>query len=222
MSVKSYPSNTPDLVGTLTDGRGPSMGWQPPLDPATVLPMAEHDLEVGKRVEALRRQKGWSREALAFRAQVSNKTVERIEKGQVEGRRGTIRAIADALEADEYTILGEPVTPAGVPLSDQLEQVVAHFSGQVNAIEERQKDIVRALADRVEHDKHVTELLDRQEQLLDDIRKELLEKQTKLLEDIRKLVELPEGTTIQDYLVQKLRDTDVRDAGDQQQPPSQS
>ena len=153
MSVKTYPTKTPDLVGTLPDRHGPSMGWQPPLDPATVLPMAEDDLEVGKRVEALRTQRGGAVRRSPSAPRCPTRPSNGSRRARSKAGAARIRAIADALEVDEYAILGEPVTQAGVPLSSQLEQVVTHFSGQVNAIEERQKHIVEALDARVEHDK---------------------------------------------------------------------
>src|SRR5690349_17991395 len=100
MSVKPYTSKSPNLVGTLTATRDRSMGWRSTDGPANVLPMAAQDKEAGARLQAIRERKGWSRETLAYHASVATKTVERIEKGLVEGRRGTIRAIADALSVD--------------------------------------------------------------------------------------------------------------------------
>lgn len=217
MSVKSYTSKSPDLVGTLTAKHGPSMGWQPPPSPATVLAMAAAEKEAGERLQALREQKGWSRETLAYHADVSTKTVERIEKGQVEGRRGTIRALAEALEVDVYSILGEPPGPQGVPLSNTVEGGFEEFRAYVADLAARLERIEDKLAmmrrERQEFAAEVKTLLEEQSQLL--------ARQTGLLESLQTAADqLPDGPSLQDRLAQELRDTLARTAPPE--PPDQS
>jgi transcriptional regulator with XRE-family HTH domain len=219
MSVKTYPTNTPDLVRTLTDARVSSMGWQPQAGPATVLPMAEQDKQAGERLQALRERRGWSRETLAYHADVSTKTVERIEKGQVEGRRGTFRQLAEALEVDEYAIVGEPPGPQGVPLSGQLDGVTADFHKRVDMVEAQLNRIEQKLAvmrrEREASTARIEALLKEQT--------DLLSRQTRLLESLQTAADhLPDGPSLQDRLAQELRDTLARTAPPEPQPPDRS
>jgi transcriptional regulator with XRE-family HTH domain len=48
-------------------------------------------------IEAARRAIGLNREGLAFKAGVSFKTIERIERGETVPRRATLKVIADVL-----------------------------------------------------------------------------------------------------------------------------
>jgi transcriptional regulator with XRE-family HTH domain len=49
-------------------------------------------------IQIAREEAGLSREGLAFKAGMSLRTIERIEAGQVQPHRATVRAIAEALD----------------------------------------------------------------------------------------------------------------------------
>jgi transcriptional regulator with XRE-family HTH domain len=61
------------------------------------LPLTVKRRMVAERIIEAREQKGWSRRDLAFHAQISDKTVERLEEAKVDKPRGsTLRKIAEA------------------------------------------------------------------------------------------------------------------------------
>jgi transcriptional regulator with XRE-family HTH domain len=53
---------------------------------------------VGRRLRRLRRQRGWTQEALADRAQLSRVQVATIETDQADPRLSTLRKLARALK----------------------------------------------------------------------------------------------------------------------------
>lgn len=87
--------------------------------------MDEHRKQAGLRVVKLREARGLSQEELAHRAGVSVRTISRLENGRHDGRRGTVRAIAEALSVEERDILGD-VLLDGAPHQqlDRIEQKV--------------------------------------------------------------------------------------------------
>ena len=56
--------------------------------------------ELGYKVIELRQQKGWTQEKLAEFCEVSTRTIQRIESGEVDPRSFTIQRLSDALEFD--------------------------------------------------------------------------------------------------------------------------
>lgn len=58
-------------------------------------------------IRAAREQAGLSREALAFKAGVSFKTLERLEAGARSPRRSTLKVIADVLGVEPASLLVE-------------------------------------------------------------------------------------------------------------------
>jgi transcriptional regulator with XRE-family HTH domain len=63
---------------------------------------------LGSRVAQLRVQKGWSQERLARRTRLSLRTINRVERGDVEGHIGTIAKIAKALGVTVDELLNPP------------------------------------------------------------------------------------------------------------------
>jgi len=62
----------------------------------------------GKKIRALRNQKGISQETLAEKAQLSLRTIQRIETGETEPRGDTFNRLAAALEVDIEELIDEP------------------------------------------------------------------------------------------------------------------
>jgi transcriptional regulator with XRE-family HTH domain len=63
-------------------------------------------METGKLIRELRIQKGMTQEELADKTEVSARTIQRIENGEVDPRAYTLQMIAKALEVD-YTLFVE-------------------------------------------------------------------------------------------------------------------
>ncbi|WP_319502207.1 helix-turn-helix domain-containing protein [uncultured Draconibacterium sp.] len=57
-------------------------------------------METGKLIKELRIKKGMTQEELAEKTEVSSRTIQRIENGQVDPRSYTLQMIAKALEVD--------------------------------------------------------------------------------------------------------------------------
>jgi transcriptional regulator with XRE-family HTH domain len=117
------------------------MGWTSRTAAVSVLlAMDEHRKQAGARVARLREARGWSQEDLAREAQLSTKTINRFENGKHEGRRNTIKRIANALQVTEVDVLGEPPDPLGlgapkVAQADQLDQIIEEFHARVDHVE---------------------------------------------------------------------------------------
>lgn len=54
--------------------------------------------ELGQRIAAIRKQKGITQEELAAKASINVRTIQRIEKGEVDPRSYTVNLIAEALD----------------------------------------------------------------------------------------------------------------------------
>lgn len=93
-------------------------------------------METGKLIKELRLKKGMTQEELADKTEVSSRTIQRIENGEVDPRAYTLQMIARALEVD-YSFFTE-----NQPDEEQeIEQANAstwlgllHFSGIVPLI----------------------------------------------------------------------------------------
>nr|WP_321405581.1 helix-turn-helix domain-containing protein [uncultured Carboxylicivirga sp.] len=57
-------------------------------------------METGKLIKELRLQKGMTQEELAEKTELSSRTIQRIENGEVDPRAYTLQMIAKALEVD--------------------------------------------------------------------------------------------------------------------------
>ena len=63
-------------------------------------------METGKLIKDLRLKKGMTQEELAEKTEVSTRTIQRIENGEVDPRAYTLQMIAKALEV-EFNIFVE-------------------------------------------------------------------------------------------------------------------
>ena len=57
-------------------------------------------METGKLIKELRIKKGMTQEELAYKTEVSARTIQRIENGEVDPRAYTLQMIAKALDVD--------------------------------------------------------------------------------------------------------------------------
>lgn len=63
---------------------------------------------VGFRTQVLREKRGWSRVELARKAGVSLSAIDKLERGETQPRRQTMRKLAEALETSAgYLMYGE-------------------------------------------------------------------------------------------------------------------
>ena len=93
-------------------------------------------METGKLIKDLRIKKGMTQEELADKTEVSARTIQRIENGEVDPRAYTLQMIAKALEVDYNLFVGnEP------DQEKEIQQVNAnnwlgllHFSGIIPLI----------------------------------------------------------------------------------------
>ena len=104
-----------------------SMGWTRRNAASSLLLVLDvQRREVGRRVVQLRESKGWGQEDLAHHADVSVKTVSRVENGRHEARNNTVERIADALGVDKDDLWPRPA-PLGLgaedPYADQLDRI---------------------------------------------------------------------------------------------------
>jgi transcriptional regulator with XRE-family HTH domain len=93
-------------------------------------------METGKLIKELRIQKGMTQEELADKTEVSARTIQRIENGEVDPRAYTLQMIAKALEVDYNLLVGN-----GPDEEQEIQQVNAnnwlgllHFSGIIPLI----------------------------------------------------------------------------------------
>lgn len=102
------------------------MGWTRRNAGVTVLlAMDEHRKQAGSRAAQLRDAKGWTQDDLARETGLTAKTISRFENGRNEGRRDTVRRIADALGVDEHELIGTPPDPLGLGGPSQLDRIEA-------------------------------------------------------------------------------------------------
>lgn len=64
-------------------------------------------METGKLIKELRIKKGMTQEELACSTEISTRTIQRIENGEVDPRAYTLQMIAKALDVDFSLFLGE-------------------------------------------------------------------------------------------------------------------
>ena len=87
-------------------------------------------MKTGKRIKELRLKKGLTQEELAHRTEVSARTIQRIENGEVDPRAYTLQMIAKALEVDYdlFIELETPDTPCMVQTNHNVLALM-HVSG---------------------------------------------------------------------------------------------
>jgi len=93
-------------------------------------------METGKLIRELRIKKGMTQEELADKTEVSARTIQRIENGEVDPRAYTLQMIAKALEVDYNLLLAKEVNE-----EQEIQQVnsnnwlgLLHFSGIIPLI----------------------------------------------------------------------------------------
>jgi len=93
-------------------------------------------METGKLIKELRIKKGMTQEELADKTEVSDRTIQRIENGEVDPRAYTLQMIAKALEVDFNLFVGNEPDE-----EHEIQQVnsnnwlgLLHFSGIIPLI----------------------------------------------------------------------------------------
>jgi transcriptional regulator with XRE-family HTH domain len=93
-------------------------------------------METGKLIRELRIKKGMTQEELANKTEVSARTIQRIENGEVDPRAYTLQMIAKALEVDYNLFVGNEPDE-----EQEIQQVnsnnwlgLLHFSGIIPLI----------------------------------------------------------------------------------------
>lgn len=64
-------------------------------------------MELADRIRTLRESKGWTQEDLAHEAGIGTATVSRLERGIIEPRAVTLRALCDAFDVTADWLIGE-------------------------------------------------------------------------------------------------------------------
>lgn len=88
-------------------------------------------METGKLIKELRTKKGMTQEELAEKTEVSARTIQRIENGEVDPRAYTLQMIAKALDVD-YSLFVENESEAKQELQNTNTRnwsALLHFSG---------------------------------------------------------------------------------------------
>jgi transcriptional regulator with XRE-family HTH domain len=84
--------------------------------------------EIGKRIKELRVRKGMTQEELAGRTELSTRTIQRIENGEVDPRAYSLQMIAKALDVD-YSLFVEDKPTEDEEKNDQRILGYVHLSG---------------------------------------------------------------------------------------------
>lgn len=100
--------------------------------------MSEYRLQLGRRVVKYREAKSWNQEDLAYHSGLSVRTIQRVERGQHDGRLKTIEKLAEALEVTQAELRGP------VPESDDLRPLVEMLSDQVQKLTAQVDRLTRA------------------------------------------------------------------------------
>jgi transcriptional regulator with XRE-family HTH domain len=93
-------------------------------------------METGKLIRELRIKKGLTQEELAEKTEVSARTIQRIENGEVDPRAYTLQMIAKALEVDYNMFVGnEPDDEHEIQMVNSNNWLgLLHFSGIIPLI----------------------------------------------------------------------------------------
>lgn len=104
--------------------------------------MEEHQRRIGQRVIELREARDWGQPELSQASGVSIKTISRIENGHVEGRRDTLRSIAEALGVTRAELEGFPPAPLALDARDPEPPAT---QADIDRIEAKLDRIIRRL-----------------------------------------------------------------------------
>jgi len=88
-------------------------------------------MKIGNTIKEKRLQKGMTQEELALKSDITVRTVQRIESGEVDPRSFTLQAIASALEVDYNELVSpdDPTKTEGISSNDTFWLAILHFSG---------------------------------------------------------------------------------------------
>lgn len=113
------------------------MSWTKREAAATFQRMVEdRHKEIGLTVARLREAKGWSQETLAYESKLSVRTISRIENGKHEGRGGTLRAVAKALEVPLDAVMRYELEAYAEPSQlDRIEALLVDLIDRVVRLE---------------------------------------------------------------------------------------
>lgn len=85
-------------------------------------------MKTGLLIKELRLKKGLTQEELAARTEVSTRTIQRIENGDVDPRAYTLQMIAKALEVD-FSLFAEEELKEETNKDDRMVLAMIHLSG---------------------------------------------------------------------------------------------
>ena len=85
-------------------------------------------MEIGKLIKELRTKKGLTQEELAERTEVSARTIQRIENGEVDPRAYTLQMIAKALDVD-FSLFAAGTTDENKEEDNSNWQGLLHLTG---------------------------------------------------------------------------------------------
>jgi transcriptional regulator with XRE-family HTH domain len=87
-------------------------------------------MKTGELIKQLRLKKGLTQEELSARTDISVRTIQRIENGEVDPRAYTLQTIASALEVDFEVLAKSDVLPGTTPPGGSSKWLpVLHLSG---------------------------------------------------------------------------------------------
>ena len=85
-------------------------------------------MTIGQQIKELRLKKGMTQEELADKTEISVRTIQRIEKGEVDPRSHTIQSIASALEVDYDELINCDLVDSN-PTINSVWIPIIHLSG---------------------------------------------------------------------------------------------
>lgn len=86
-------------------------------------------MNLGNKIKELRIKKGMTQEELADKTVLNVRTIQRIEKGEVDPRSYTLQVIATALEIDYNILLEDSIDENNQLKEDKLWLLLLHLSG---------------------------------------------------------------------------------------------
>ncbi len=84
---------------------------------------------IGKQVRKLRKERGWSREYLAEKVNISVNFLGQFERGEKSVRLETFIAIANALQVSADTLLQDIVEQSSISKCGMLEEKLRSLTG---------------------------------------------------------------------------------------------
>ncbi len=98
---------------------------------------------LGENIRTLRRQKGYSQEALAEKLHVVRQTVSKWEKGLSVPDAALLQTLAELFEVPVSSLLGEALAPQDLTPQDEIAAQLALLNDQILGQSRRRKRLVR-------------------------------------------------------------------------------